>query len=71
MPSTRSKPSGLPQCSAIWDGERWVVDADAIDNAAKKLLDDRIRCRDRKRAIRAALEIQKPRLFTDQTKLTD
>ena len=47
------------------------LDAAAIDHAAKKFLENRIRCRDRKRAIRAALEIQRPRLFTDQTKLTD
>ena len=66
-PNTRSRATGL----ARWDGGPWVLDATAIDHAAKTYLENRIKCRDRKRAIRATLAIYKPRLFSDRTKLTD
>ena len=66
-------PRGRPPCSAQWDGEKWVIDPGALEIAAIKLEEQRIKCRDRKRATKAALRELKPQLFkhTDQTKLTD
>ena len=47
------------------------MDPDALEIAAMKMEDNRIKCRDRKRATRAAIKELKPVKHTDQTKLTD
>ena len=71
--SEQKMPRGRPPCSAQWDGEKWVIDPGALEVAAIKLEEQRIKCRDRKRATKAALRELRPQLFkhTDQTKLTD
>ena len=65
------QPRGRPRASARWDGTQWVLDPDAAEQAAKKLVAHRITRKDRKRAIRARLKQMKPALFEKaQTKLT-
>ena len=66
-------PRGIPPCSAQCDGEKWVIDPDALEVATVKLEEQRINCRDRKRATMAALRELNPQLLTptDQTKLTE
>ena len=69
-PRTR-QPRGRPRASARWDGTHWVLDPDAAEQAAKKLVAHRKTCRDRKRATRALLKQMKPVLFGKaQTTLT-
>ena len=69
-PRTR-QPRGRPRASARWDGTHWVLDPDAAEQAAKKLVAHRKTCRDRKRATRALLKQMKPALFGKaQTTLT-
>ena len=57
------KPRGRPPCFAHWDGESWVSDYDALDKAADKLVANREKCKERKRAIRGAIKKAKPQLF--------
>ena len=57
------KPRGRPPCFAHWDGESWVPDHDALDKAADKLVANREKCKERKRAIREAIKKAKPQLF--------
>ena len=69
-PRTR-QPRGRPRAPARWDGTHWVLDPDAAEQAAKKLVAHRKTCRDRKRATRALLKQMKPALFGKaQTTLT-
>ena len=58
-----TKPRGRPKCSAQWDGTKWVLDEDAEERAAIKLLENRKRCRERRRETRKALEERRPQLF--------
>ena len=67
---TTQQPRGRPKASARWDGTQWVLDPDATEQAAKKLVAHRITCRDRKRATRALLKQMKPALFEKKTQTT-
>ena len=57
------RPRGRPPCSAQWDGERWVLDEDAAERAAARLLKQREKCRERRKATYSALTTMKPKLF--------
>ena len=66
-----SRPRGRPKCSATWNGKEWILDADAADRAAAKLVQHRKTMRERQCATRSLLKQAKPALFADksQTKL--
>ena len=58
-----SKPRGRPPCSAQWDGNEWVLSPDAAVRAAQKLVIQREKNKERRRATRQALKVLNPELF--------
>ena len=60
------QPRGRPRASARWDGTQWVLDPDAAEQAAQKLVAYRIMCRDRKCATRALKHVARPSSLNTQ-----
>ena len=57
-----SEPRGRPPCSAQWDGNEWVLSPDAAVRAAQKLVIQREKNKERRRATRQALKVLNPEL---------
>ena len=57
------QPMGRPPCSAQWNGEQWIFAPGAAERAAQKLVANREKCRDRRRATKEELRKLHPELF--------